>query len=30
MFQGGTWAIIGGLLGDYQSRIKRLTGLDWS
>ena len=30
MFQGGNWAIIGGLLGDYESRIKRLTGLDWS
>jgi hypothetical protein len=30
MAQGGSWAIIGGLLGDYESRIKRLTGLDWS
>lgn len=30
MLQGGDWAIIGGLLGDYESRIKRLTGLDWS
>lgn len=26
----GSWKIIGGLLGDYQARIKRLTGLDWS
>jgi hypothetical protein len=30
MLQGSHWAIIGGLLGDYESRIKQLTGLDWS
>jgi len=30
ILQEGTWSIIGGLLGDYQARIKRLTGLDWS
>jgi hypothetical protein len=22
----GTWGVIGGLLGDYESRIKKLTG----
>jgi hypothetical protein len=27
--QDGAWAVIGGLLGDYASRIKRLTGQDW-
>ena len=29
MLKRASWAVIGGLLGDYQSRIKRLTGLDW-
>jgi hypothetical protein len=24
-----SWDIIGGLLGDYEHRIKRATGLDW-
>jgi len=24
------WSVIGGLLGDYASRIHKLTGLDWS
>jgi hypothetical protein len=28
--QRGGWAVIGGLLGDYPGRIKKLTGLDWS
>ncbi len=28
--QGNSWTVIGGLLGDYQGRIKRLTGLEWS
>jgi hypothetical protein len=28
--QNGGWSIIGGLLGDYQSRIRKLTGHDWS
>ena len=23
------WDIIGGLLGDYEHRVKRETGLDW-
>jgi hypothetical protein len=23
------WEIIGGLLGEYEERIKRETGLDW-
>ncbi len=30
VLQHGEWAIIGGLLGDFQSRIRKLTGLDWS
>jgi hypothetical protein len=30
MLQGGDWAVIGGLLGDFKNRIKKLTGLDWS
>ncbi|MEX2114168.1 MAG: hypothetical protein WD845_13335 [Pirellulales bacterium] len=25
----GHWSVIGGLLGDYAHRIKRLTGQDW-
>ena len=28
--QRGSWMVIGGLLGDYPSRIKKLTGLDWN
>lgn len=24
------WAVIGGLLGDFQNRIKKTTGLDWA
>lgn len=28
--QRGSWAVIGGLLGDYENRIKRITGLDWN
>jgi len=24
------WDVIGGLLGEYQSRIRRATGLDWA
>jgi hypothetical protein len=23
------WDVIGGLLGDYEHRVKRETGLDW-
>ena len=23
------WDVIGGLLGDYRERAKRVTGLDW-
>lgn len=30
MFQRGGWHVIGGLLGDYENRIKRLTGHGWS
>ena len=26
----GSWNVIGGLLGDFESRIRKLTGLDWS
>ena len=26
----GGWTVIGGLLGDYENRIRKLTGLDWS
>jgi hypothetical protein len=28
--QNGGWSVIGGLLGDYRNRLKRLTGHDWS
>jgi hypothetical protein len=24
------WDLIGGLLGDYENRVKRETGLDWA
>jgi hypothetical protein len=24
------WTIIGGLLGDFESRVKRATGLEWA
>jgi hypothetical protein len=30
ILHGTHWRVIGGLLGDYASRIKKLTGLDWS
>jgi hypothetical protein len=30
LYNHGGWHIIGGLLGDFQARIKRITGLDWS
>jgi ribosome biogenesis SPOUT family RNA methylase Rps3 len=26
----GSWIVIGGLLGDYASRIRKLTGQDWN
>jgi hypothetical protein len=26
----GRWDVIGGLLGDFEERIRRETGLDWS
>jgi hypothetical protein len=29
MMHGPAWNVIGGLLGDYESRIKKLTGLGW-
>ena len=25
-----SWNIIGGLLGDYEARVKKATGLDWA
>jgi hypothetical protein len=25
----GGWTIIGGLIGDYKNRIRKLTGRDW-
>lgn len=25
-----TWDIIGGLLGDYETRVRQETGLDWA
>lgn len=28
--QKGDWSIIGGLLGDFENRIRKLTGHDWS
>ncbi len=24
------WDVIGGLLGDFETRVKRATGLDWA
>ena len=27
--QHGNWSVIGGLLGDYQARIKTMTGHSW-
>lgn len=24
------WDVIGGLLGDFEARVKRATGLDWA
>ncbi len=30
ILQRGGWTVIGGLLGDYANRIKKLTGLDWT
>jgi hypothetical protein len=24
------WDIIGGLIGDYETRVKKATGLDWA
>jgi hypothetical protein len=29
ILQNGAWGVIGGLLGDFESRIKRLTGREW-
>jgi hypothetical protein len=28
--QQAAWGIIGGLIGDYESRVKKTTGLDWA
>jgi hypothetical protein len=30
LLRHGHWNIIGGLIGDYRARIKRVTGKDWS
>ncbi len=30
VLQNGSWSVIGGLLGDYQGRLKKLTGIDWT
>jgi hypothetical protein len=30
MLQDGQWGVIGGLLGDYKNRIRKMTGLDWA
>ena len=27
--RASTWDVIGGLLGDFQHRVKQETGLDW-
>jgi hypothetical protein len=26
----GAWSVIGGLLGDYKTRLKKLTGQEWT
>ena len=26
----GTWSVIGGLLGDYKTRLKKLSGQEWT
>jgi hypothetical protein len=26
----GAWSVIGGLLGDYKTRLKKLTGQEWA
>ncbi len=28
--QRAAWAVIGGLLGDYEDRVRNATGLDWA
>lgn len=28
--RAATWDVIGGLLGDYEERVKKRTGLDWA
>ena len=28
--RAGSWDVIGGLLGDFEKRVKRQTGLDWA
>ena len=28
--RAGTWDVVGGLLGNFEERIKRETGLDWA
>jgi len=28
--RAGSWDVIGGLLGNYEDRVKQQTGLDWA
>ncbi len=28
--RSNTWDLVGGLLGNYEERIRRITGLDWA
>jgi hypothetical protein len=28
--QHSKWSVIGGLLGDFEERVKQTTGLDWA
>jgi len=28
--RSGQWDVIGGLLGDFEERVKHATGLDWA
>lgn len=30
ILEKGAWGVIGGLLGDYEARLKRLTGHGWT
>ncbi len=28
--RAGSWDVVGGLLGNFEERVKRETGLDWA